>query len=42
VGVTVWDRAAAAREMRNMKLGRRWRDSVPRHPAQQELFDGLL
>ncbi|MFG6443576.1 TniQ family protein [Roseateles sp. LKC17W] len=42
VGVTVWDRAAAAREIRNLKLGRRWRDSVPRHPAQQELFDGLL
>ncbi len=42
VGVTVWDRAAAAREMRNLKLGRRWRDSVPRHPAQQELFDSLL
>ncbi|WP_255719476.1 TniQ family protein [Roseateles cellulosilyticus] len=42
VGVTVWDRAAAAREMRNLKLGRRWRDSVPRHPAQQQLFDGLI
>lgn len=42
VGVTPWDRAAAAREMRNLKLGRRWRDSVPRHPAQQELFDGLF
>jgi hypothetical protein len=39
VGVTVWDRAIAAREMQRLKLGRRWRNSVPRHPAQQELFE---
>lgn len=38
-GVTAWDCAIAAREMRNLKLGRRWRDSVPRCPSQQELFE---
>jgi len=38
-GVTAWDRAIAAREMRNLKLGRRWRGSVPRCPSQQELFE---
>lgn len=37
-GITTNDRAAAAREMTRLKLGRRWRNAVPRCPAQQDLF----
>ncbi|MCX2864304.1 TniQ family protein [Paucibacter sp. PLA-PC-4] len=41
-GVTAWDRAVAAREVRRLKLGRRWRNAVPRCPQQQELFEDSL
>lgn len=40
-GITAWDRAAAAREMRRLRLGRRWRNAVPRCPLQQDLFKEL-
>lgn len=40
-GITLSDRAAAAREMTRLKLGRRWRNAVPRCPAQQDMFEEL-
>ncbi|WP_279537330.1 TniQ family protein [Roseateles toxinivorans] len=37
-GITAWDRAVASREMLRLRLGRRWRNALPRCPSQQELF----